>query len=122
MGVSLQAAQRQAVKGVDPEVMAGVEVERAGDTAAHLLGGLFCEGHGHDVTRRGTRVDEMPEPSHQGRGLAGAGAGQHQLNRMVGARGAHLRRVEGGHAFPCHRRAAQGMHPIVGTLPCAVRR
>lgn len=100
MGVALQAAQSEAVKRVDPQIAAGLEREVARDTAAHLLGGFLGEGQRHDAARIDAAVPQMAEAAHQGRGLAGTGTGQHELDGVIGAGGAALRGIEVDHAPP----------------------
>ena len=101
MRLPLQAAQREAVKRVDAQLGRVVEREVARDADAHLLGGLLGEGQRHDAVGVGAGVAQVAEAPDQRRRLARSGARQHELDRMVGAGGAALGRVEFGHPR-CH--------------------
>ena len=87
-------APREAVDRVDAQFGGVVEREVARDADAHLLGRLLGEGQGHDAVGIDAAVPEMTEAPDQRRGLARAGTRQHELDRMVGAGGAALGRVE----------------------------
>ena len=109
--VALQAAQRQSVKGVDPQIRARAEVEVTGDPAAHLVGGLAREGYGEDARwstplsrrcrKRPTSVAVLPAP----------GPREHELDGTFGAGGASLGRIERCHRSSCHNRRGLGNRP-----------